>query len=103
MTNANAEDRDSFVSEKADDRGRDHRPQIGYPLGMQEPLDALISRDARARENRYDDRDPRQVLDASIAESKASAWLLACEPECDRERDCGGGVSKVMNGVREQR
>ncbi len=48
---ANPEDRDSLVTEKADNRGRHHRPQIRYVLGMQEPLDTLVSRDDSACEN----------------------------------------------------
>ena len=58
LTNTNAEDRDSFVSEKADNRGSYHCAQIRYLLGMHEPLYAFVSHDYRARENRQHDCDP---------------------------------------------
>jgi len=70
---------------------------------MQEPLDALISRDDRARENREHDRDPCQVLDAAIAEREALARRLARKPERDRERDRSRGVTEIVDRIREQR
>ena len=38
LTNTNAEDRDSFVSEKADNRGSYHCAQIRYLLGIRSML-----------------------------------------------------------------
>ena len=70
---------------------------------MQKPLDALISRDDRARENREHDRDPCQVLDAPIAEREALARRLARKPERNRERDRGRGITEIVDRVRKQR
>ena len=103
LADADPEHRNRLVAEKADDRGRHHRAQIGYVLGMQEPIDALIPGDDRARENRQYDGDPGQVLDAPITEGKASARLLAREPECDRQRDRSRGVAEIMNCIGQQR
>ena len=103
LADANAEDGDSLVAEKADDRGRYHRAQIGYVLGMQKPLYALISRDDRARENREYDDEPCQILDAPIAESESLARLLAGEPKGNPERYRGRSILKIVNRVGKQR
>src|SRR3954453_9405470 len=103
LTDANPEKRHRLIAQKADNGGRDHGAHVRYILGMQEPLDALISRDDRARENREHDRDPGQDLDAHIAEREALARRLARKPERDRERDRSRGVTEIVNGVREQR
>ena len=66
---ADAEDRNSFVADKAYDRCTHHRPQIRNVLRMQEPLDALVTGDDGARQNREHDGHARQVLDAAIAEA----------------------------------
>jgi len=101
-SDANAEDRNGFVAEKADDRRSDHRPQVRYLLRVQEPLDALVSRDDGARENRQHDGNAGQVLDAPIAEGEAGARLLAGEPERDAERDRRRGIPQVVNRVGEE-
>jgi len=101
LTDANPEKCHRFIAYKADNGGGDHGAYVRYLLGMQQPLDALISRHDRARENREHDRDPGQVLDAAIAEREALARRFARKPERDRERDRGRGVTEIMDGVRE--
>src|SRR5262249_18998665 len=100
---ADAENRDRFVAKEADDRGGDHRPQVRDLLGMQEPRDALVSRDDGARENRDDNGYTGQILDAAVPEREPLARPLARKPERDREWDGGGGIAEIVDGIREQR
>src|SRR5919204_547914 len=58
-----------------------HRPQVRDVLGMQEPHDALVSRDDRAREYRDDNGYAGQILDATVSESEPFARSLARKPE----------------------
>ena len=72
-------------------------------LRVQQPLDALITRDERAGENSQHDCDTGQILDPAIAESEALARLLAGQPECNGKRDRGRGIAEIVDGIREQR
>src|SRR5438067_11465621 len=76
---------------------------MGNLLGIKQSLNALISCDNRACENREHNGHAGQVLDSSIAEGKASARLLASKPERHGKRDRGRSVSEIVNRIREKR
>ena len=76
---ANAKDRDSFVPEEADHRGKRNRPQVMNILRMKETVDALVPGDDSAGKDDKKYRQPSQVLYTTISEGKTSAWVLARE------------------------
>jgi hypothetical protein len=69
---------------------------------MQQPLNALISGDDGACQNRQNDRNACQVLDAAIPEGKSLAWPFPCKPERNGQRNRRGGITKIVNCVGKQ-
>ncbi len=69
---------------------------------MEESLDAFVAGDDGAGEDRQQHRESGEVLDPPVAEGEAPARLATCKQESGGERNGGGRVGEVVDGVGEQ-
>jgi len=93
---------DGLIAEEADDRSGSHRPEIAHRLRVQESPHRLVTRDRRAEGDRQDDGDAGQILDPAVAVGKPRAGLPAGQRERHPQRQGGGRVAEVVDGVGQQ-
>lgn len=99
---ADAEHGDDLVADETEHPGRCHDAEHVDLLRVDQPVDRLVAGDQRAEQNQADDDHAGKVLDAAEAIGETRRRLAPGEGEGDPERDGGGRIADIVDGVGEQ-